>query len=574
MLNFTDHSPLLDLLWAAQDEQGYISDRDVDEIAGKLDLSVIDVEGVCSFYHFFHRRPAGKHTIYLNTSILSEVSGMADVRKAFETTTGAPWNGMDKTGQFGLYGTSCIGLSDQEPAALIDFQPFTRLTPEKVQQIVAAIRAGTPVEQLADQVDSVLRYTPANERTVLFRALEPGKSLQKMAQLSPEEILAEVQASQLRGMGGAFFPVARKWALCRQQPGEIKYLVCNADEGEPGTFKDRALLMQMPELLIEGMILGGYAIGAGEGIIYLRAEYRYLRDHLEATIMRYRKMGWLGLNIPAKSPFSFDLRIQIGAGAYVCGEETALLESLMGKRGEPTTKVYYPVERGYLGRPTVVNNVETLSSVARIIELGASFYRTLGTPASTGTRLLSVAGDCRYPGIYEIEWGMSAAELLELSGAEDPAYLQISGPSGVGISVQEKHRRFCVEDLRCGGSVMIFNKKRDLLRILINFTEFFKEESCGVCTPCRAGNFILSRKLDQLARGLGRPSDLEEIRQWGQLMTISSRCGLGKSSAGVLVQAIEKFPAYFQNLVHTKGREKGFDLDQALGDYREAVEQH
>ncbi len=574
MLNFTDHSPLLDLLWAAQDEQGYISDRDVDEIAGKLDLSVIDVEGVCSFYHFFHRRPAGKHTIYLNTSILSEVSGMADVRKAFETTTGAPWNGMDKTGQFGLYGTSCIGLSDQEPAALIDFQPFTRLTPEKVQQIVAAIRAGTPVEQLADQVDSVLRYTPANERTVLFRALEPGKSLQKMAQLSPEEILAEVQASQLRGMGGAFFPVARKWALCRQQPGEIKYLVCNADEGEPGTFKDRALLMQMPELLIDGMILGGYAIGAGEGIIYLRAEYRYLRDHLEATIMRYRKMGWLGLDIPAKSPFSFDLRIQIGAGAYVCGEETALLESLMGKRGEPTTKVYYPVERGYLGRPTVVNNVETLSSVARIIELGASFYRTLGTPASTGTRLLSVAGDCRYPGIYEIEWGMSAAELLELSGAEDPAYLQISGPSGVGISVQEKHRRFCVEDLRCGGSVMIFNKKRDLLRILINFTEFFKEESCGVCTPCRAGNFILSRKLDQLARGLGRPSDLEEIRQWGQLMTISSRCGLGKSSAGVLVQAIEKFPAYFQNLVHTKGREKGFDLDQALGDYREAVEQH
>lgn len=574
MLDFSDHSPLLDLLWEAQDAQGYITDQDIHEIANKLDLSAIDVEGVCSFYHFFHRRYAGKHTIYLNTSILSEIAGMEDVRKAFETATGAPWNGVDRTGQFGLYATSCIGLSDQEPAALINFQPFTRLTPEKVQQIITAIRTGTPVEQLADGADSILRYTPARERTVLFRELVPGKSLGKMALLSPEEVLAEVQASQLRGMGGAFFPVGQKWALCRQQPGDIKYLVCNADEGEPGTFKDRALLMQMPELLIEGMILGAYAIGAREGIIYLRAEYRYLRNHLETTLTRYRTMGWLGKDIPAKLPFSFDIRIQIGAGAYVCGEETALLESLMGKRGEPTTKVYYPVERGYLGRPTVVNNVETLSSITRIIELGASFYRTLGTPATAGTRLLSVAGDCRYPGIYEIEWGMSAAELLELSGAEDPAYLQISGPSGMGISVQEKYRRFCLEDLRCGGSVMIFNKKRDLLRILANFTEFFKEESCGVCTPCRAGNFILSRKLDQLARGLGRPSDLEEIRQWGKLMAVSSRCGLGKTSAGALLQAIEKFPAYFQNMVHSKGREKGFDLDQALGDYREAVEQH
>ena len=573
MLDFTDHSPLLNLLWTAQDAHGYISDHDVDEIAGKLDLSAIDVEGVCSFYHFFHRHPAGKHTIYLNTSILSEINGMEEVRKAFETTTGAPWNGVDKTGQFGLFATSCIGLSDQEPAALINFQPFTRLTPEKVQHIIAAIRSGTPVEQLADDVSSTLRYTPPKDKTVLFRELVPGKSLRKMAQLSPEEVVEEIRASNLRGMGGAFFPVAQKWALCRKQPDSVKYLVCNADEGEPGTFKDRALLMQMPELLIEGMILGGYAIGAGEGIIYLRAEYRYLLPKLQETIAQYRMMGWLGKDIPAKYPFNFDIRVQIGAGAYVCGEETALLESLMGKRGEPTTKVYFPVERGYLGRPTVVNNVETLSSVARIIELGAPFYRSLGTTATSGTRLLSVAGDCRYPGIYEIEWGMSAGELLELTGAEDPAYLQISGPSGMGISAQEKQRRFCTADLRCGGSVMIFNKKRDLLRILANFTAFFKEESCGVCTPCRAGNFILSRKLDLLARGLGRPSDLEEIRQWGQLMAVSSRCGLGKTSAGALVQAIEKFPAYFKNLVHNQGREKGFDLDQALDDYREAVEQ-
>ncbi|MEY4135576.1 MAG: hypothetical protein RL386_1926 [Bacteroidota bacterium] len=571
MLDFTDHSPLLDLLWTAQDDHGYISDQDIQDISEKLDLSAIDVEGVCSFYHFFHRRPAGRYTIYLNTSILSEISGMAEVRKAFESATGASWNGVDRTGQFGLFGTSCIGLSDQEPAALINFIPFTRLTPEKVAQIVGAIRQGTPIEQLADQVDNTIRYSPVNDKAVIFRDLTPGKSLQKMSLLTPEEVLEAIRLSRLHGMGGAFFPVAQKWESCRRQAGSTKYLVCNADEGEPGTFKDRALMTLMPELLIEGMILGGYAIGAAHGIIYLRAEYRYLLPRLEATIARYRQMGWLGKDIPARSPFPFDIRIQIGAGAYVCGEETALLESLMGKRGEPTTKVYYPVERGYLGLPTVVNNVETLATAARIVELGARHYLGLGTPASPGTRLLSVAGDCLYPGIYEIEWGLSVGELLEMAGAGEAAYLQISGPSGTGISAQEKHRRFCLEDLRCGGSVMIFNSKRDLLKILINFTAFFKAESCGVCTPCRAGSFILARKLDLIERGLGRPSDLEEIKQWGQLMTISSRCGLGKTAAGTLLQALEKFPVFFQNLVHDKGREKGFDMDKALDDYREAA---
>lgn len=574
MAAITDHSPLLNLLWARQDAKGFISNQDIFDIAEHMDLSAIEVEGVCTFYHFFHRRPAGKYTIYLNTSILSDFSGLPSIRKAFEAATGAPWNGVDRTGVFGLFGASCIGLSDQEPAALINFKPFTHLTPEKVYQIVGALRSGVPVEQLADQVDNTVRYVPPDGKAVIFREMVPGRSLQKMGQMTPEEVIAEIKASNLRGMGGAFFPVGEKWDLCRRQPKSPKYIVCNADEGEPGTFKDRVLMTRLPELLIEGMILAGYAVGAIEGIIYLRAEYRYLLPRLEGTITRYRQMGWLGKDIPAKKHFEYDIRIQVGAGAYVCGEETALLDSLMGKRGEPWPKVYFPVERGFLGMPTVVNNVESLATAARVIELGATAFRKLGTTSSSGTRLLSVAGDCRYPGIYEVEWGMSAGELLDLCGAEDPFYLQISGPSGIGISAQEKHRRFCLEDLRCGGSVMIFNSKRDLLKILTNFTEFFKEESCGVCTPCRAGNFILSRKLDLIARGLGRGTDLEEIRQWGTLMANASRCGLGKGSATALINAMDKFPVYFQNLVHAKGREKGFDLDNALGDYREAVELH
>lgn len=571
MAAFQDHSPLLNLLWACQDAKGYVSDQDIQSIAERLGISYIEVEGVCTFYHFFHRKPAGKYIIYLNNSILSEFSGYHEIRKAFEEATGAPWNGVDRKGLFGLYDTACIGLSDQEPAALINFYPFVNLTREKVFQVIRALRAGMPVSQLADAIDNTVRYIPPDGHAVLFREMTPGSALQKLRTIAPEAVVEDIRASGLRGLGGAFFPVGEKWKRCREQPTTTRYVVCNADEGEPGTFKDRVLMSRLPELLIEGMIVAGYAIGAVEGILYLRAEYRYLLPKLEAAIARYRQMGWLGKGIPTLQSFDYDIRIQIGAGAYVCGEETALLDSLMGKRGEPWPKVYFPVERGYLGYPTVVNNVESLASAARIVELGAETYRKLGTPQSAGTRLLSVSGDCKFPGVYEIEWGMTVGTLLDLAGAEDPGYIQISGPSGIGISASERDRVISYEDLPCGGSVMIFNTQRDLLRILINFTEFFKEESCGVCTPCRAGNYILSRKLEQLRVGLGRGSDLEEIRQWGSLMNAASRCGLGRGSTNALIRAMDTFPEYFYQLVSAKGREKGFNLDQALTDYRKAI---
>ncbi|NUQ23261.1 MAG: NAD(P)H-dependent oxidoreductase subunit E [Saprospiraceae bacterium] len=572
----THHSEktlLLNLLWACQDAKGFISNQDIFDIAAKLDVSAIEVEGVCTFYHFFHRKPAGKYIIYLNNSILSELKGYSAIRKALEQATGGHWGGVDSTGQFGLFDTSCIGLSDQEPAMLINFYPFVKVTPERVFQLISALRAGASLAELADTVEDHLRYVPPGDRAIFFRDFAPGRALQRLTTLSPQQVIDEIREAHLLGMGGAFFPTADKWQICRNNPGEQHYLVCNADEGEPGTFKDRVLMNRLPELLIEGMIVGGYAIGAAEGIIYLRAEYRYLLPRLEAAIATYKQLGWLGQPTPAKESFTFDIRIQMGAGAYVCGEETALLDSLMGKRGEPWPKVFFPVERGYLGQPTSVNNVETLCAAARIIELGANKFRSLGTPGSPGTKLLSVAGDCRFPGIYEIEWGMTVGELLGFCGAEDPYFIQVSGPSGICVPAAEQSRCICHEDLLCGGSVMVFNTQRDLLQVMINFTEFFKKESCGVCTPCRAGNFILGRKLDLLKRGLARPADLEEIRQWGQLLGVASRCGLGKASAHALINAMQKFPAYFQQRVRAKGREKGFDLDRALGDYREAVEQ-
>jgi [NiFe] hydrogenase diaphorase moiety large subunit len=565
---------MLDFLWAAQDAEGYISKKNIAKIAKALQLSEVEVEGVASFYHFFHLQPAGKYRIYVNNSILADYKGSRQVLNAFESATGASLGGTDSSGMFGLYETPCIGLCDYEPSALINSVPFTHLSHEKVVHIIDKLRAGESLELLGNTIDDHICYTPLPERTVLLKPFSTGRALMPLMDQTPDEILQQIKASGLAGRGGAFFPTAVKWASCKGYASNQRYVVCNADEGEPGTFKDRALLNRLPGLLIEGMIIAGYAIGASKGIIYLRAEYRWLLPKLEATLAIYRQKGWLGTEAPTKAPFQFDIRIQRGAGSYVCGEETALLESLEGKRGEPRTKTHFPVEIGYLGKPTVVNNVETLCAAARIIESGPEAFSKLGTAGTKGTKLISVAGDCHRPGIYEIEWGMTVAELLDLCGATDPYYIQVSGPSGQCIhAMDDNHRRLAAEDLLCGGAFMIFNRNRDILHILSNFTAFFKHESCGMCTPCRAGNFIFARKIDKLALGLGSLQDLTEMQQWAQIMKHTTRCGLGMTSPNPLLYALDRFPEYFeQRLDRTRtGLNRSFDLESAVEDYRNAV---
>lgn len=564
---------LLDELWRIQQAQRFISDADIHALADRYGLSGIEVEGVASFYHFLHRRPAGRFTIYLNDSIVSKHHGYAEVRAALEAATGARWGETDPTGTFGLYDTSCIGLTDQEPAALINFHPFTRLTAQKAKALVWQLRRGVPVEQLADPVPDQIRRIPPEERRVLLGPVERGRALQPLRKLASADVLEQIEQSGLRGMGGAFFPVGRKWSLCRQQPPGQKYIISNADEGEPGTFKDRVLLHSFPELMIEGMIIAGYCTGATRGIVYLRAEYHWLLDRLEAVLEDYRADGWLGSRLPTREPFEFDIRIQLGAGAYVCGEETALIRSLEGYRGEPTVRTWFPVTRGYQDRPTVVNNVETFAAAARILEQGADHFRALGTELISGTRLLSVGGDCTRPGIYEIEWGETLGQLLEWCGAEDAHIVQVSGPSGLCVRAGAPHRRFDLNDLRCGGALTIFNRQRELLGILHNFAQFFKTESCGVCTPCRAGNFIFTRKLEKLAKGLGTGDDYQEIRNWSRIMQQTSRCGLGRAATNALLSAMESFPEYFACYFEEDGdcRKHPFDLERALVDYREAV---
>lgn len=567
-------SQLLNELWAYQLNQKYIPDDAISSLARQNNVSEIEIEGAVSFYHFFHRQSTGQHTIYLNNSIIAEMKGHDRVLESFERETGALLNSVDRSGTFGLFDTPCIGLSDQEPAALIDFFPFTNLNSLRIKEIINRLKQGAKPGAIYDVPEDNIRYLPPNDHTIFFAPYMPGEALATLPALKPEGVIEQLRIAELSGRGGAFYPTWQKWEACRKQPATPKFIVCNADEGEPGTFKDRVLMRNQPGSLIEGMIVGGYTIGAGYGIIYLRGEYWWLKETLEQTIDLFYEKGLLGKDVAGIKGFDFDIRIQMGAGAYVCGEETALLESLEGKRGEPRTKWFYPVQRGYLQQPTVVNNVETFCAVTRLLSLGSFQYLQRGIPGSFGTKLVSISGDCRLPGIYEIEWGMTVAELLELCEAVDPYYIQVSGPSGECLSIKEKFRRISMLDLlartdiRCGGSFMIFNRQRDLVNVLLNFSAFFMHESCGICTPCRAGNNIIHQKLKRLRNGVADSNDLEDLKHWGTLTKTTSRCGLGKTSSNSVILALDKFQDYFTaRLAPSDGLNKKFDVEAAVAEY-------
>ena len=321
---------MLGELWHCQRTEGYISAAAIERLAHAHQLAAIEVEGVASFYHFFHRSPGGKHTIYLNNSIISEVKGFENVKNAFEKETGTRIGSVDPTRTFGLFTTPCIGLSDQEPAALIDFYPFVNLDEKKVQEIVQQLRQGKKAADICDVPQDNIRYLPENNGSILFAPYTPGEAVGILPSLRPEGVISLIREAEIRGRGGAFFQTWRKWEACQKQPASPKFIICNADEGEPGTFKDRVLLNSQTGSVLEGMIIAGYTVGARYGIIYLRGEYQWLKAKIQQTIDAFRANGWLGVHIGGIKGFQFDIRIEMGAGAYVCGEETALLESMAG----------------------------------------------------------------------------------------------------------------------------------------------------------------------------------------------------------------------------------------------------
>ena len=380
-----------------------------------------------------------------------------------------------------------------------------------------------------------------NTNEFTFGSVEPGSGLKRAIEMKRSEIIAEVSASGLSGRGGAGFPTGVKWNLAAAAQSDKKYIICNADEGEPGTFKDRLILSDFADLVLEGMTIGGIAIGADTGIIYLRGEYSYLRPHLEAAIARRREAGLLGGAVAGKEGVIFDVEIRMGSGAYVCGEETALIESLEGNRGEARNRPPFPVDTGYFGRPTSVNNVETLAWVTCILSKGAEWFKRIGTDRSTGLKLFSVSGDVERPGVYEFPMGITVAELLKEVGGEDAKAVQIGGASGHCIPATQFERAIAYEDIPTGGSIIVLGQERDMLEMARNFLEFFVEESCGQCTPCRIGNVKLLEGVEMLEEGSCSIRYLNELRSLGVTMQAASKCGLGQSSPNAFLSIIENF---------------------------------
>ena len=555
-----DRSCLLDIAHTVQARFGCIDDDAIRAIAAGLGIHAVEVEDMVSFYALFSRQPQGRFHVRLSRTPVSMLKGAEAVAAAFEAALGIAVGATSADGAFTLEWTSDIGMADQEPSALVNAMVLTSLAPGDVPAVVAALRAGATPPQAVVGSSLVLagRLLSGGRDGVAGLTAALGRT--------PEQVIAEVTAAKLRGRGGAGFPTGMKWRLSRKAIGEEHYVVCNADEGEPGTFKDRVLLTEFPDLVLEGMTIAGHALGARHGLLYLRGEYAYLWDPLQAVLQRRRDAGLLGTAIRGRAGFDFDIRIQLGAGAYVCGEESSLLESLEGRRGAPRDRPPFPTERGYLHQPTAVDNVETFACAARILEHGAAWFTAEGTLESAGTKLMSVSGDCARPGVYEVPFGITVNALLDLAGAADAEFVQVGGPSGQAVAPRDFGRRIAYEDLSTGGSTMVFGPQRDVLDIALQFASFFVDESCGWCAPCRVGTTLLHQGMQAIVAGRATLADVAATEALAGTVARMSRCGLGQTAPNPILSTMRSFPQLYEARLRPGSFSPRLDLAGALRD--------
>jgi [NiFe] hydrogenase diaphorase moiety large subunit len=560
-----DRSRLLDIVEAIQRRAGYIDDEAIQSIASGLGIHRVEVADMVSFYAFFDRQPRGRFRIRLSKTPVSFIKGAQDVARAFEAALGVTMGGTSGDGGFTLQWTSDIGMADQEPAGLINGVVLTRIAPTDVPAILAALRHNGEHPSASIEVPRAsIRPSLVQAGPLLTGPFGSADGIKTALTLTPEKVIEEITASKLRGRGGAGFPTGTKWRLTCKAAGTEHYVACNADEGEPGTFKDRVLLSEFPDLVFDGMTIAGYALGARHGLVYLRGEYAYLWDSLQNVLKARREQGLLGKTICGRAGFDFDIRIQLGAGAYICGEESSMIESREGQRGAPRDRPPFPTERGYLQQPTAVDNVETYVCAARIMANGAAWFRGYGTTASSGTKLMSVSGDCARPGVYEVPFGITVNELLDLVGAADAAYVQVSGPSGQSVAPKDFGRRIAYEDLSTGGSTMIFGPQRDVLQIALQFAEFFVDESCGWCTPCRVGTTLLKQGMEKIVAGRATLADITETERLANTVVRMSRCGLGQTAPNPILTTMRSFPELYEARLQAAAFAPRVTLEEAL----------
>jgi NADH-quinone oxidoreductase subunit F len=540
---------ILPVLQAVQsDNHGHLDRHVLGAVADALQVSDAQVYGAASFYSLLSTRPRQEEIIRVCDGPQCILRGAEAARRAIEA--------LASKDEWRVERCSCLGLCDRAPAALMGSEPCGPVTAERIGAVLQGWRGDMPsyAEPRAGEVRVVMERVGRIVPESIHSAIGAGayQALGAAIQSDPAEVLDAVEQAGLRGCGGAGFPTGRKWRMVSEIEGAPKYVIGNGDESEPGAFKDRVLMEGDPHLLLEGMALAAYAVGARTGIIYIRGEYEWIAQRLERAILQAQGLGWLGNGIRG-SAFSFDIHVHRGAGAYICGEETALLNSLEGRRGEPRLRPPYPTTRGYHGRPTIVNNVETLGHIPAIVSRGPRWFRSQGT-ASPGTKLFTVTGCVNQPGAFEAPLGITLRQIIDFGGGLLPGSRFKAALTGgaAGSFVSEPMLDVPIDfsswkqDLILGsGPMLILDQSVSIPRLLKSVLHFFEMESCGKCTPCREGTREVRLLSDRVVTGRGSRSELAELRNLARQMNRTSLCGLGQSVAWPIESALSHFEAEF-----------------------------
>lgn len=541
---------LLPALLEAQSAYGYISQETARQIGKELNVPLADVMGVVEFYSMLYTEPTAKTIIRVCTSPSCSARGGRDVYAQLREQLNVLGN-HSADGEYFVEQVECLGLCDHAPAALVDETPIGDITPERilVREDNLSLKVYGNERVITKRVGVV---DPASLED--YKANEGFLGVEQAFLLGSGKLIEFMAESGLLGRGGASFPTKVKWEGAANAPGNEKYIVCNADESEPGTFKDRILLENDPFAIIEGLLIGGFAIGASQGFIYIRGEYPKAQKIVGAAIEAAHTAGYLGTNIQG-SGFDFDIELRSGAGAYICGEETALFESVEGKRGFPRLKPPFPTTHGLFQKPTIINNVETFANISLLFCIGADVYRQYGSEKSTGPWLFSLSGDIEKPGIYETTQPTTLRELLaQAGGVKDGADLQtilLGGAAGKFVAPAQLDVRLTQEDARAAGltlgsgAVIVLSAETDLKQILSDLGHFFAHESCGKCYPCQLGSQRQAEILDRNLAGSALEGDFARLQDVGWTMTDASLCGLGQTAASAVLSAMELFPEKF-----------------------------
>ncbi len=556
---------LLPALHAAQKLYGYLPETVAAEVARILGVPQAEVHGVIEFYSLFYPTPVGQTVLHVCTDPSCALAGGEAVLAAVSRHLGIQAGETTPDGAFTVERAPCLGLCEHAPALLVgkaagdlsQAVAFGRASPEDAGALCQGW--GQRQGSLVYGEQRILTVNCGKGRATSLAEYEAGggyRGLRRALRSCPEEVVAAVKASGLVGRGGAAFPTGIKWEGAAQAPGEVKYVVCNGDESEPGTFKDRVLMEDDPQRILEGLIIAGYAIGAARGYIYIRGEYPAAFLAMSQAIGEARQAGYLGENILG-SGFSFDVELRRGAGAYICGEETALFASIEGERGFPRLKPPFPTTHGLFGRPTVINNVETLCNVPYVLEHGAETFGRSGTQKSPGNKLFCLSGDVARPGLYEVPFGISLRHLLyDLAGGiRHGRALQailFGGAAGAFALPHQLDVEMSFEGLRAAGLplgsgvVLVLDESRDLRQVLLGLGRFFAHESCGKCYPCQIGTQRQYEILQRMAAGAALPGDGARLVDVGWTMSDASICGLGQTAASAVLSALKLWPDLFK----------------------------